>query len=228
MDHDVVVREKMTERYLLDELDPAARDAFEAHYFDCAECALDVRAASDFVKQAKVALADEEALAEPQPAPRPAPNPMGLSWLAWLRPALAAPVLALLLAIVGYQNLVTLPNMAKSLKSPDVLPWASVNLDTFGAESNVIHARPGKGFILFLRMPPERNFSAYKADLYNPADKLEWSLAIPATENQDQLSVQVPAADRAAGIYTLQLHGISATGESKTVGRATFELQFGK
>lgn len=221
MDHNVVVREKMTERYLLNELDSAVRDEFEQHYFDCAECARDVQAASAFIDQTKIVLVKVQEAA----APVPQPAPRRLGWFAWLRPAFAAPALALLLAVVGYQNLVTLPNMARSLKTPGVLPWASVNLDTFGGEGNVIRAQQGKGFILFLRMPAERNYSTYRADLLNPAGKLEWSLTIPAAENQDQLSVQVPAANRAAGTYTLQLNGISATGDSKLVGRAAFELQ---
>lgn len=221
MDHNVVVREKMTERYLLNELDSAVRDEFEQHYFDCAECAQDVQAASAFIDQSKIVLARVQEAA----APVPQPAPQRLGWLGWLRPAFAAPALALLLAVVGYQNLVTLPNMARSLKTPDVLPWTTVNLDTLGGEGNVIHAQSGKGFILFLRMPPERNYRTYKADLYNPAGKLEWSLTIPASENQDQLSVQVPPANRAAGTYTVQLNGISPTGESKAVGRASFELQ---
>lgn len=44
MDHTAVVRQKMTERYLLDELDAEVRDEFEEHFFDCPECALDIRA----------------------------------------------------------------------------------------------------------------------------------------------------------------------------------------
>lgn len=223
MDHNVVVRQKMTERYLLDELDPAARDEFEEHYFDCPECAVDVRAASAFIDQTKVALANERVEVGPQPVRRPAPPRVG--WLAWLRPALAAPALAVLLAVVGYQNLWTLPQMARTLNSPNVLPWTTVNLDTFGGEGNIVRAQRGSGFVLFLRMPAERNYSTYKADLLNPAGKLEWSLTIPAVENQDQLSVQVPAGDHTAGTYTLQLHGISATGDSKMVGRALFEVQ---
>ena len=45
MDHQEAVRQKATERYLLDELDPELRDQFEEHLFDCQDCALDVRAA---------------------------------------------------------------------------------------------------------------------------------------------------------------------------------------
>ena len=53
MDHTAVVREKTTERYLLNELDPEVRDEFEEHYFDCPECAQDVSAAATFVEQSK-------------------------------------------------------------------------------------------------------------------------------------------------------------------------------
>jgi len=50
MDHTAVVRDKMTERYLLNELDSDLRDQFEEHYFDCQECALDVSAGAQFVE----------------------------------------------------------------------------------------------------------------------------------------------------------------------------------
>jgi len=61
--------------------------------------------------------------------------------------------------------------------------------------------------------------------LYNPAGELEWSLTIPAAASQDQWPVQVPAGNRSAGTYTLAVHGIVATGESKDLGRASFDLQ---
>ena len=59
MDHDVVVLQKTTERYLLGELDPDARHEFEEHFFDCPDCALDVRAGALFVEQSKVVLAEK-------------------------------------------------------------------------------------------------------------------------------------------------------------------------
>ncbi len=70
MDHTAVVRQKMTERYLLDELDPEVRDEFEEHYFDCPECALDIRAGAQFVAHSKTVLAESS---EPTPA-RAIPN----------------------------------------------------------------------------------------------------------------------------------------------------------
>jgi hypothetical protein len=43
MTHTEAVRSSAAERYLLDELSEPERFAFEDHYFDCAECAEDVR-----------------------------------------------------------------------------------------------------------------------------------------------------------------------------------------
>ncbi|MBZ5549110.1 MAG: zf-HC2 domain-containing protein [Acidobacteriia bacterium] len=225
MNHDMVVRQKMTERYLLDELDPAQRDEFEEHLFDCQNCADDVRAGAIFVEKSKVVLAESPAAAL-VPAPAPASPPPG--WFAWLRPAFAMPALAVLLAVVGYQNLVTYPQLEQALNRPQVLPFASVNVGTWGAGGPVITTAPGKGFLLFVRIPPDSAYARYTADLYNPAGKLEWSLTIPAIASQDQWPVQVPGANRESGTYTMAVRGVTAAGESKEVGRASFDLQIQK
>src|SRR6266404_851366 len=43
MNHDDAIKSLAAERYILDDLDPAERDAFEEHFFDCTECTADVR-----------------------------------------------------------------------------------------------------------------------------------------------------------------------------------------
>src|ERR1700758_4715067 len=107
MNHELVVRQKMTERYLLDELDPQQRDEFEDHLFDCPECALDVRAGATFVEQSKAILA--ESAPETATVRVPVSVPVKPVWFAWLRPVFAAPALALLFVIAGYQYLVRVP-----------------------------------------------------------------------------------------------------------------------
>ena len=217
MDHTAVVRQKMTERYLLDELDPELRGEFEEHFFDCSECALDVRAGAQFVAHSKTVLAER-----PEPTPvRGIPNRRPVGWFAWLRPAFAAPVLALLLAVVGYQNLVTYPH----LNQPQVLPSASVNFGTWGAGGPAAAVPEGKGLLLFVRIPPDGAYVRYAADLYSPGGKLEGSFTIVPSPGQDQWPVIVPGIHREAGTYTMSVRGIDASGRSKELGHTSFELQ---
>src|SRR6267378_7442118 len=123
MDHSDAMRLKATERYLLNELDPDQLDQFEEHLFDCPDCAVDVRAAAMFLEQSKAVLSEVRG---PELVKLPVPARKG--WLDWLRPAFAAPVMVLLLAVMGYQNLVVFPAMHAG--EPQVFQSASINVAT--------------------------------------------------------------------------------------------------
>ncbi len=222
MDHDEAVRQKATERYLLDELDPELRDQFEEHLFDCQDCALDVRAAAMFVEQTKVALSETPATSS---VPSKAAGPAKAGWFAWFGPAFAVPVLALLLAVVGYQNLVTYPHLMQAANRPQVGPWASINVSTRGTTSTVIKAHSGEGFALLINLPPEEGFASYAADLYNPAQKLEWSGPISAATPEEGRQIYIPGRNRGPGTYKLVVHGITAAGESKEISQHSIDLQ---
>jgi hypothetical protein len=225
MDHDVVVREKMTERYLLDELKPEVRDEFEEHYFDCPECARDIRAGFEFVQQSKVVMAES---LEPVATHAARPEPAHRGWFSWFRLNFAVPVLALLLAVIGYQNLVTYPRLKDTLTKPQVLPWASVNLGTWGDSGHAISVSSGKSFLLFVRIPPGENCTRYTADLYTPKGELEYSVTFSANPEQDQWPVQVPGSAWESGSYKITVHGLTAAGQSKDLGTSSFELQVQK
>ena len=59
MNHDDALRLSAAERFLLGDLDEDLREQFEAHFFECAECATDVRAGAAMLDQMKVELARE-------------------------------------------------------------------------------------------------------------------------------------------------------------------------
>lgn len=221
MDHTEAVRQKATEKYLLDELDPELRDQFEEHMFDCQECALDLRAAAMFVEQSKVALADSPALTGVR-VQTPAPKP---GWFSWFRPAFAMPVLAVLLAVISYQNLVTYPHLMRESTQPQVGSWASINVSTRGPEAKIVKIQPGEGFALQINRPPDASFSAYTLQLYNPAGKLQWTGRIPASSPDDPRSVYVPGAGLEQGTYKLDIQGVTATGQSLQTGSNPIEVQ---
>ncbi len=222
MDHGEAVRQNATERYLLDELDPELRDQFEEHLFDCQDCALDLRAGAMFVEQSKVILAQPSAQS---PVREPAKAPVKSGWFAWFRPAFAVPVLALLLAVIGYQNLVTYPNLTAAANEPQVGPWASVNVSTRGASETIMKTHAGEGFGLIVNLPPEDGFASYAIDLYNSAGKLEWSGPLAAVRTEEGRQIYIPGRHRLPGTYTLVVLGVTPAGERKEISRHSIELQ---
>lgn len=59
MDHQSAVNRKLTERYILGELDAAESADFEEHFFECSLCAEDVRLTSRLVANLKVVLGED-------------------------------------------------------------------------------------------------------------------------------------------------------------------------
>jgi Putative zinc-finger len=228
MDHSESIRLMASEKYLLDELTPELRDQFEEHFFDCQECALEVRAGAAFVEHSKIVLSEPVAVSTMSvPAAASVARP---GWFARLRPAFALPVLAALLLVVGYQNLVTYPKLkgeAAAFSRPQILASASlINANTRGAGRTVVSARQDEPFLLFVDIPGDARFSSYVAELDGPAGNSEWSLAIPAETTKDTVPIRVPASHRGAGSYTLVVRGVdSSGGKGVEVGRYPFELQ---
>jgi hypothetical protein len=123
MDHEQAITTQAAERYTLNELPPEEREAFEEHYFSCEECADAVRTCTLFAVNTK-ALAKEEAN-RPSNAGQVvamAPRPARRVWPEWI----AAVAAVLLLGVVGFQNLVTIPQLARRASSP--IPLESVLL----------------------------------------------------------------------------------------------------
>jgi hypothetical protein len=222
MDHDEAVRQNATERYLLDELDPELRDQFEEHLFECRDCALDLRAGAMFVEQTKVILAEPPAASEARVTAAATAKP---GWLAWLRPAFAVPVLALLLAVIGYQNFVTYPSLVATANQPQVGPWTSVNVSTRGTTANSVRVHKGEGFGVLVNFPPEDGFASYTADLYNPAGKKEGSRQIATASHEETRQVYVPGHNLESGTYTLVVNGVTQGGESKEISRHPIDVQ---
>jgi hypothetical protein len=225
MDHSEAIRLMAAEKYLLGELPADSREQFEEHFFGCQECARDVRAGAAFVEHSKVVLAEPVA-ASSVSASVPASAKPG--WFAWLRPAFVAPVLAALLIVLGYQNLVTYPQLKQAALSPQILPWASINVSTRGTSTTQISPHVGEGFHLLVNIPPDGHYTSYTFDLSSPSGRLEWSRTIPAASPDEARSIYVPGANQEQGVYRLAVRGGTAAGESSDLGRYSIEVQIQK
>lgn len=223
MDHTESIRLMAAEKYLLGELTPAQREQFEEHFFDCQECALDVRAGAALVEHSKVVLSEPVAVS---PVRTLVPAKAG-RW-AWLRPAFAVPVLAVLLVVLGYQNLVTYPQLKQAASTPQILPWASINVSTRGATTTQISPHAGEGFHLLVNIPPDSHYASYTFGLSSPSGRLEWSRTVPATSSDEARSIYVPGANQEQGVYTLAVRGNTAANQSSDLGHYSIEVQIQK
>jgi anti-sigma factor RsiW len=133
MNHQHAVETLALERYLLGEMADEERDAFESHFFSCAECAEDARAGGAMRDGAAAGLA----AATKRPSSRVLAMPAPRRRLASIVPWAAAASLAL---VAGYQALILQPALKQragsstSLVGPIVLSPATLRPATRGDE----------------------------------------------------------------------------------------------
>ena len=139
MDHVQAITGKASERYLLGEMTEPERFAFEDHYFQCADCAEDVRAGAIMARGIQ-AVGLQDLAARPRRQAAVAEPATGRFW-GWLTPASLIPAAAavMLACVTGYQSLVTIPNLSGSrAMSPVVLRAAArgdeQTIDLHGAQ----------------------------------------------------------------------------------------------
>ncbi len=204
MDHQQATQLMAVEKYLLQELAPEVRDQFEEHFFDCQECATDLRATVAFMEAAK----KEFRL---NPVPKTTVAPKGKSRLALLRPALAWSALAASLLVIAYQNVVIYPHFKSEiaeLRAPEILPSLSlVNGNSRGGQIPEVTVGPSRPFLLLLDIPTQDRFSSYTCLLYSPSGSLSWRVDVSSQLAKDTVSVRVPSAGLPAGEYTLVVQG---------------------
>ncbi len=225
----------VVERYLLDELLPNEREAFEEHFFDCSECAMDLRAAAAFVDEARVQLPAMMAAEVRTPV-----ESAKVARTAWWRslfatPMVMGPVFAALLVMVGYQNFVVVPELRTEAREPRMMPLIGLNGEARGA-AKVIAVDPKAGAALAVDFPEQTGYSSFAFDLYDPAGKAAWSHSVLAARdgapNGDndaagagRLMLQIPAEGLREGAYTLAVSGVGAQGERTPLEKYGFEIR---
>jgi hypothetical protein len=226
MNHQDATQAMVVEKYVLNELTPELRAEFEEHYFECPECAMDLRATTAFLDAAR---AEFKSASATQRSPVAVPKTRG-PWL-W-RPAIAVPLLAACLVVIAYQNAVVVPRLHQQIaqfSSPEVLPSISlIGGNSRGGQIPSLAVRPDHPFLLVMDIPTQDGFATYTCSLYSPAGKLAWQIHVSAQEAKDTISITIPAADRMDGKYSLRVQGNTGSANPETpvdLARYSFVLK---
>ena len=222
MNHDDALRLSAAERYLLRDLDEDLREQFEAHFFECSDCATDVRSGAAMLDQMKMELAREPATLLKVVDGR-APKK-----LFFLRPAWGAAAIAAMLLVIGYQNLVEVPHLKTelaSLNSPEVLPTVSLVGGVSRADKlPAAEVKPDEPVLLKVDIPTDDRYSSYEVSVLDSAGKPAWTMPITARQAKDTLSIEMPAKQLQAGTYTLVIEGLASGAKPIAVERRLFQI----
>jgi Putative zinc-finger len=211
MDHSEVVRLKAIERYILGELPPNQREEFEEHYFDCPECAEEVKALATFVTAGRM-ITEEDLVAKTAPQvsweqPR--------EWFAWLRPVIAVPAITALAAVVVFQSAVTIPALKKQSAAGSVgdvyQSSFRVQGSTRGESVSTVAIRGDQSFALDFDFTPAGNFESYTGTLVDAAGLTVLKFNVRGEDANKELHLVIPAGKVSSGKYELIFAGNNGT-----------------
>lgn len=226
MNHSEAVELMATERYLLGELSGDQREAFEEHYFECYECALDVRAESAMIREMKAQLPPMTRSAPAVPAAVKA-APQQRDWFAWLRPAWAVPAFAVLLVVIGYQNLATIPGLRSAAASPRLAPWSTLHVGTRAGANTPVLADRKAGAVLLIDVPNDGQYASFAFALADGQGKTFWTQTSKAPEEGDgTVSLLIPGKGLQEGAWTLTIAGITPQGSRTELDRRILDVRF--
>jgi len=230
MDHKEAIQQMAAERYLLDELTPEEREAFEQHVFDCPECAFDLRAGSAFITEAQAQLPElvsQSSITASKAAPRAGRKSR---WSLWLQPAFAVPVFAVLLAVIAYQNIALIPGLRHAAIEPRIVHSTAIHIGTRGSAHTAISADRTEGLALSIELPQTSGYSSYVFDLYDSNGKQVWTHSVTgsAADSTDDsiVSIVIPGDGLQESSYTLAIFGTTPQNTRVEIDRRVLDVQF--
>jgi len=201
MNHDDAMEMMAADRYILGELEPTERDAFEEHFFECSVCADDVRDSAKFA--AGVRTSDARVMKVP-----------AVGRFNWWATA-AASVFA---ALLGYQSLIVVPQMRMAMRAhtqtqTQPVPVMRLAADEITLDSQargtsvVITAREDEDVPLAVVIHDRDPHQVYTLEIRDAADRVRDSLKAPAQESNEPVRLVVAAGRLSSGEYKIVIRG---------------------
>jgi len=199
MDHAQAIQTQAAEKYLLGEFSATQQEEFAEHFFDCDECAKDVRLTALFMDTAKRVMA-----ADLGDKPNLTVKKSSSGWhSAWY--AVAASIA--LLAVILYQNVVTIPKL-RSFAAPQALEYFSiVGMGSRGAGQTAVSPSHERPFILLADIPSHENIDQYRCEILNGDGKTVLSIDVTEALARKTVPLLIPASTLSRGTYSFAISG---------------------
>lgn len=197
MNHEEAIGTHAVERYSLGEMTPEERDAFEHHYFECAECWAAAHHAEVFAQNAKVAVRFEA-----RKKPR--------TWSWWIPQAAAAAMLL----IVGIAAL-RVWRMGPGEGSPPSLYVRGISRSS--ATEPVAELPARKPVILRFQISPNREAVRYRLSVTGPRTT-EWENSPQEMRDPQRLGPMPP------GRYVVVVESVDRGGRRSETNRVVIDF----
>lgn len=196
MEHAEATETMAAERYLLGEMTPEDRDAFEEHFFDCAECAREVRHGA----QIGAAIRTQKANRTRQPR------------MSAARQWLTAAAVAAAVSVVPIVQNVGLRQQISIARTPHIAPtYSFLTAGSRGSEELIVPAGSAP-FTIDFEIPPQPDARRYVVEVADAGGRVRAHDSIPADAARDTQHFQFPGGSLPPGKYSLRVHAEPAAG----------------
>src|SRR5579884_3964368 len=227
MDHSQATEVQAAERYLLGELPAAEAEEFERHFFECADCAQAVEAASQFIANARVVFTEgfvESRRQRSDAGHRVSVRERMRAW--WSLPAWIPAAAALSLAVVAvYQGLVLIPGLRQGLDTARALPAFQLAGLSRGAGETISVPAGTPWLALSLDVPPDVNFPRYVC-VVTAGSRTFFRVASAAPAPGQPITILLPTRSLSPGPEEFTVYGVGSNGETRDkVASSIFQFQ---
>jgi hypothetical protein len=219
MEHTEAIETNASDRYALGQLSAAEADAFEEHYFDCADCAEDVRLGMTIMEGGRRLVREAE---EPVEAPLAPVVPIDSRprWGKWIPAAAAAALMAIPINIALLMRMQSAapqvvqvaapPDPAKALVTAQFLELAPRGV------SPLITADT-----MYFNVDTEPRYENYEVQVLDTAGKVVSKEQYPSKVVEEQ-PLSVDTRVLRPGNYQLVIFGTEPAGQSTRITRTGF------
>lgn len=215
MDHENAVATKATERYLMDEMPSEERDAFEEHYFDCSECAFDVRSGARMIASLR-----EEGAAAATTGGQVVDISRSPKWSRWMPKAAAASVI---FGTMGWFGGAQYAVRMAATAQPQITEIVQVEMSEAERGPGDVKVVPAGAYAsINVEIPHADDADSYAYAIVDAAGKTWFSGTKSREQAAAAVSLLLPALPR--GSYRVVIEGVRKDGNRFPIDSTQFRV----